>query len=310
MELAKAELGEVVDEVKRVAVYVGIAIGVAIAAGLLLAVGLPLFLGEWIFGSIGWGILHGLLLLLGIGVAAVVLALGVGTAAIGRSVATGAVTGVVVGLALGLNITNRGWGVAGDALLPLSDAGVRPLGAALIVLPIVAAVFLGLLGLIRASREGQAGSAGAAERGVAAVPTALFVGWLAAFVYAYGARIAWPDLAIVGVGVVGFVVTVAVLAVIGGWRPGRGLVGGLSLGTFLGVILAVLTAIGFGGRVGAAIGVAAGLAVWSGMMAVEMMQRGVDGDEIMKRFVPQKTIDMTKETIEWVRARTPLSRRS
>jgi hypothetical protein len=310
VELGKAEVGEVVDEVKRVAVYAGIAIAVAIAAGLLLAVGLPLFLGEWIFGSIGWGILHGLLLLLGIGVTAVVLALGVGTAAVGRSVATAAVTGVVVGLALGLNLTNRGWGLAGDALLPLSDEGARPLAAALIVLPIVAAAFLGLLGLIRASREGEAGSVGVPARGVAALPTALFVGWLAAFVYAYSARVAWPDLSLIVVGVIGFIATLVVLAVIGGWRPGRGLVSGLSLGTVLGLILAVLTAIAFGGRVGAAIGVATGLAVWSGMMAVEIMQRGVDGEELKKRFVPQKTIDMTKETIEWVRARTPLSRRS
>lgn len=282
----------------------------AIAAGLLLAVGLPLFLGEWIFGSIGWGLLDGLLLLLGIGVAAVVLALGVGSAALGRSLATGAITGVVVGLALGLNITNRAWGLAGDSLLPLSDAGVRPLGAALIVLPSVAAVLLGLLGLIRAARDGGSGSAGAAERGVAAVPAALFIGWLAAFVYAYAGRIDWPDLGIFGVGLAGFVIAVVALAIVGGWRPGRGLVSGLSLGAFLGVILAVLTAIGFGGRVGAAIGFAAGLATWSGMMAVEMMQRGVDGEELMKRFVPQKTIDITKETIEWVRARTPLSRRS
>jgi hypothetical protein len=239
-----------------------------------------------------------------------VLALGVGTAAVGRSLATGAVTGVVVGLALGLNITNRGWGLAGDALLPLSDAGARPLGAALILLPSVAAVFLGLLGLIRASRDGGSGSGGVAERAVAAVPAAVFIGWLAAFIYAYTARIAWPDLGIFVVGLGGFVVAVAVLAIVGGWRPGRGLVGGLSLGAFLGVILAVLTAIGFGGRVGAAIGFAVGLATWSGMMAVEIMQRGVDGEEIMKRFVPQKTIDITKETIEWVRARTPLSRRS
>jgi hypothetical protein len=250
------------------------------------------------------------LLLFGIGVAAVVLALGVGTAALGRSLATGAVTGVVVGLALGLNITNRAWGLTGDSLLPLSDAGVRPLGAALLVLPSVAGVFLGLLGLIRASRDSGSGSAGAAERGVAAVPAALFIGWLAAFVYAYTARIAWPDLGLFGVGLAGFVVAIVGLAIVGGWRPGRGLVSGLSLGAFLGVILAVLTAISFSGRVGAAIGFAAGLATWSGMMAVEMMQRGVDGEEIMKRFVPQKTIDITKETIEWVRARTPLSRRS
>ena len=269
-----------------------------------------MFLGEWIFGSIGWGLLDGLLLLLGIAVAAVVLALGVGSAALGRSLATGAVTGVVVGLALGLNITNRAWGVAGDSLLPLSDPGVRPLGAALLVLPSVAGIFLALLGLLRASRDRVAGSVGAAERGVAAVPAALFVGWLAAFVYVYTGRIAWPDLGTFFVGLGGFIVAVAVLAIVGGWRPGRGLVGGLSLGAFIGVILAVLTAIGFGGRVGAAIGFAAGLATWSGMMAVEIMQRGVDGEELMKRFVPQKTIDITKETIEWVRARTPLSRRS
>ena len=272
--------------------------------------GLPLVLGEWIFGSIGWGLLHGLLLLLGIAVAAVVLALGVGTAAIGRSVATGAVTGVAVGLLLGLNITNRGWGIVGDAILPLADVDVRPLGAALIALPIVAGVFLGLLGLISASRDGGSGSPGVPGRVVAAVPAAIFIGWLAAFVYAYSARIAWPDLGIVAVGLIAFVVTLAVSAVIGGWAPGRGLVGGLSLGAVLGTILAVITAIAFGGRVGAAMGLAAGLAAWSGMMAVEMMRRGVDGEELMNRFVPQKTIDMTKETIEWVRARTPLSRRS
>lgn len=298
------------DEVKKIAVYVGLAIGVAIAAGLLLAVGLPLFLGEWIFGSIGWGILHGLLLLLGIGVAAVVLALGLSAAALGRSLATGAITGVIVGLALGLNITNRGWGLAGDQLLPLSDPGARPLAAALVTLPLVAGVLTGLLNLVRALRGSESGSVGVGERVAAAFPVAIFAGWLSAFVYAYSARIAWPDLTLVGVGVAGFAIALVVLAVVGGWRPGFALVTGLSLGTVLGLVFAALTAIGFGGRVGAAIGVVAGLAVWNGMMGVEMVRRGVDGEEFMKRFTPQKTIDITKETIEWVRARTPLSRRS
>ena len=63
VELAKAEFADIGDEIKRVAVFAGIAIGAAIFAGLLLGVGLPLFFGEWIFGSIGWGILLGLLLL-------------------------------------------------------------------------------------------------------------------------------------------------------------------------------------------------------------------------------------------------------
>ena len=75
-----------------------------------------------------------------IGVAAVVLALGVGTAR--RSAAAsrpGPSPACSSASSLALNMTNRGWGVVGDALLPLSDPGARPLAAALIVLPIVAA---------------------------------------------------------------------------------------------------------------------------------------------------------------------------
>jgi hypothetical protein len=63
VELARAEFEEIGDAAKRASIYVGIAIGTAIFAVLLLGVGLPLFLGEWIFGSIGWGILLGLLIL-------------------------------------------------------------------------------------------------------------------------------------------------------------------------------------------------------------------------------------------------------
>ena len=63
-------------------------------------------------------------------------------------------------------------------------------------------------------------------------------------------------------------------------------------------------------RVGAAIGVTVGLIAWIGMMGAEVARRGVDTEELKKRFIPQKTIDMTKETIEWARARMPLSRKS
>jgi hypothetical protein len=226
----------------------------------------------------------------------------------------GVVAGVVVGVVLGLNLTNRGWGLAGDALLPASDPGVRPLVAALVVLPIVAAVLVGLLSFIQAFRS-DASRAGIRAPGVGgripvALPTALYVGWLAAFAYSYSTRVAWPDLAIVGVGVAALVVSLAILVIIGGWRPGFALITGLAIGTVLGVLVAGLTALGLGRRVGAAIGVTAGLVVWISMMGAEIARRGVDGDELMKRFIPQKTIDMTKETIEWVRARMPLSRRS
>ena len=35
-----------------------------------------------------------------------------------------------------------------------------------------------------------------------------------------------------------------------------------------------------------------------------------DEESMKRRFVPQRTIDMTKETIEWARERMPLSRKS
>ena len=40
------------------------------------------------------------------------------------------------------------------------------------------------------------------------------------------------------------------------------------------------------------------------------MRTGVDGEAIMKKFTPEETIGLTKETIEWVRARTPLAPKS
>jgi hypothetical protein len=313
VELAKAEVGEILGEVKRVAALVGIAIAAGIAAGLLLAVGLPLFLGEWIFGSIGWGILHGLLLLIAVAVAAIVSALGVGSSAIGRAFVVGLISGVAAGIVLGLNLTNRGWGLAGDTLLPLSDPGSRPLATALVVLPIVAAVLSGLLALVNELRTDAAIASrppAAGGRLAVALPTALYVGWLSAFVYSYSSRVAWPDLAVAGVGLAGLVVALLVLIVLGGWRPGFALISGLAIGIVLGVILAGLTALGLGRRVGAAIGVTIGLTVWTSMMVAEIARRGVDGEELMKRFIPQKTIDITKETIEWVRARMPLSRKS
>jgi hypothetical protein len=314
VELAKAEFGDILDEVKKVSVLAGIAIATGISAGLLLAVGLPLFLGEWIFGSIGWGILHGLLLLTGIGIAAAVTALGIGGSAVSRALLIGVATAALIGVVLGLNLTNRAWGGVGDALLPLADAGARPLAAAVVVLPVVAAILIGLLMLVLAFGD-DAGTSGTSTPGVGvrvpvALPTALYVGWLTAFAYSYSSRVSWPDLSIVAVGVVGAIVALAVLVVVATWRPGMRLITGLAIGTVTGVVLAGLTAVGIGPRVAAAIGVTIGLIAWLSMMGAEVARRGVDTEGLKNRFIPQKTIDITKETIEWVRARTPLSRRS
>lgn len=100
MDLAKAEAGEIMGEVKRVAILAAIAFGALFVVGFLVPIGLLLFLGDWLFGSIGWGVLHGFLFLVAIAVNAVLVALGVSAGRLG--VAFLIAVGVAVGVALGL----------------------------------------------------------------------------------------------------------------------------------------------------------------------------------------------------------------
>ena len=138
----------------------------------------------------------------------------------------------------------------------------------------------------------------------------MYVGWLVAFAYAYGSGVVMPDWRIFAAAAVGLVVAEVVLVVIGMWRPGRDVVTGLSIGAALGVALAFFTAFAFGGRAGVAVGVAVGLIVWPVLMGADAYAGGLDTDALKKRFIPQRTMDTAKETIEWARARMPLSRKS
>jgi hypothetical protein len=285
----------------------GIVIAAGIAAALLLSVGLPLFLGEWIFGSMGWGLLHGLLLLAAIIVAAVLLAVDIPASRVGASFVLGVFVGVIVAIVLGLDLTNRAWGLVGDSALPSAAADIRPLAAALVILPIGGAVVLGLAGLAAGLRRGSGGGSGSSGTGA---PAALFVGWLSAFLYSYSSGVRWFDPVILVVGVAGFVVAFIVLYGLGRSSAGAPLVTGVSVGALLGVVLAVGTAIAFGPRVGAAVGVAVGLGTWIGAMAATIARHPPDMEALKNKFTPQKTIDMTKETIEWARARMPLKRGS
>jgi hypothetical protein len=237
VDLAKAEVGEIVDEVKRMVALIGVAIGVIVLAGLLFALGLLLFLGEWLFGSIGWGVLLGTLLLVDIAVIAVLLALDVKGARLGSSLLIALVVGVVVGVVLGLDLTHRGWTALGDLIASYYDASTRTVLLAIGASAGVAAV-LGLLARMR----GGVGSA----------------------------------------------------------------IGGLVLGGIVGALLGGLTVISLPATIGAAIGVLVGLITWPILAASDLMRTGVDGEAIMKKFTPDETIGLTKETIEWVRARMPL----
>ena len=242
VEFARAEFADILDEIKRVAVLVGLAFGAVVAVSLLLPIGLSLFVGETLFGSLGWGVLHGTLLLLGVALAAVLVALGVGGGRIGVDFLIAALVGLAVALALGLNLTNRLWTAVGDSYAPNIIPDVRPLAVA----AVVSAVVVGLLGLIAGARGG--GLVGA------------FVGALA--------------------------------------------------GAIFGALVGMLSSIALGPRVGAAIGVTVALIIWPIAMSIATARRGVDTAALKNRFWPDETIETTKETIEWVRARTPLGPRS
>jgi hypothetical protein len=241
VDLAKAEFSEIGDEIKGVAMLGGIAFGLLVLVGFLLPIGLTLFVGEWVFGSIGWGLLHGTEFFVALALACVYVAIGLGAGSIARDFLIGAVVAIVVGLLLGLDLTNQAWTRLGESLAVPVEPGIRPL---------------------------VVGAAG---------------------------------LAIVG-GIIGLV---------GGVRGGIGAaIGGLLGGAILGAIAGAISAIALGPRVGAAIGVAIGLAVWMALDGVAMMRRGFDTDALKARFWPDETIQTTKETIEWVRERTPLGPRS
>jgi hypothetical protein len=115
MRLLQAHIGLLKAELavagRELGVIVGLgaaAVGLAILVAILLYVGTFLFMGEWLFGSMGWGIIHGTLGGVAlIGFVAVDLAGGSKT-----SYAWGLFWGVVVGFALAVvmsfNLANDG----------------------------------------------------------------------------------------------------------------------------------------------------------------------------------------------------------
>jgi hypothetical protein len=140
IDLAKAEASAIAGQVGRVAALGALALVLVIFAVFLLVIGISLAIGEWVFGSMGWGVIHGVLLFLSVAMAAVLLAIAVSGVRIVRSLATAIVIGILIGVALALDLPNQLYARIGEALDLAVDPGIRPL--------VVGVLLWSLIGLI------------------------------------------------------------------------------------------------------------------------------------------------------------------
>jgi MFS family permease len=243
LELARAELSEIVDEVKHVAMLLGIAVALAIFAAVLMSVGSSLFIGEWLFGSMGWGILHFTELCLAAALVAVLIALDVPAGHLARGLLVAAIVGVLVGVAAGFFVFNRLWEAIGVAVVPNLVPDTRPLVVGTAVGAGLGAV-VGLLG-------------GTETRGRS----------------------------------IGGIIGSAIAAIV--------------FGAIAGAALGAVSAITFSWPVAVALGIAVMLGTWMALSGLEAARGGLDMEAWGRKFYPTQTIESAKETIEWVRERTP-----
>ena len=170
-------------------------------AGMLVPIGLTLFLGEWVFGSMGWGILHGTEVSVAGALVLVVVALGIDAGVVVGSLVVGTVVGVLVAVVLALNLTNRGWTWVGDQVAGNVAAENRPLVVGVVVL----AVVFGALGLLL----------GLASRSVANVIRGLVIGVLLGAGVGHLFGLSWRTACFLGGALTAIALSVQVAAAIG-----------------------------------------------------------------------------------------------
>jgi uncharacterized membrane protein YqjE len=236
VNLARAELEEIKDEVARASGLVLVAIIAVIFAIFLVVLASFLFFGDLVYGSMGWGILLGTELLLAVAITAILIALRI--PGLGRQVAIALLPGLAVALVLGLNLPNHLFAWIGETLnLPI-DAAYRPLAVGVVLVGLISGIATGIL-------VGRGG------------------------------------------------------------RPVSDAAGGFVAGLALGGLLGAFLSITFGWQPAAGLGTAVFLAAWPILMGLQVQRQGIDTAELAARFYPKTTIETTKESIEWAKARMP-----
>src|SRR5438128_738854 len=191
LDLFKAEIGEILDQIKLISAQAGCAIAIALFTGTLLYVGGFLFLGEWLFGSIGWGLAHGVLF----GVALIAI-LGLAIVGATRRAALGSLlvaTLITIGIAW-LCGSNVAYDAANNAAQQLAFPLNSTVAVALLGGAVVGAI---LFALLLARVAGRAGFIGGLVLGLV---VGAIVGWIVA-----AAPWTWPPA-------VGFAITIGLIA--------------------------------------------------------------------------------------------------
>ena len=155
IDLAKAETSAIGTEIGRVAALGGLAFLLVVFAVFLLVIGISLGLGEWLLGSMGWGVIDGVLAFLAVAMAAVLFALGISGRRIGLAFLGGVLVGILIGVVLGLGFLNQLYAAIGDAVAIAVDPGIRPL-----VVGMLLGGFVGLIGGIVAAVSMSASGGG------------------------------------------------------------------------------------------------------------------------------------------------------
>lgn len=149
--LARAELGAIAEDATQVGLALGLVAACLVFVALLVPVGLTLFVGEWLFGSLGWGVLLGTEFALALAVVLVLDALEIPRSTLARRLGSALVLGLVVAVLLGLAATNYAWAAVGEVILPGVTRSDRPLATA----ALVGVVGGGLLGLLVAAARAR-----------------------------------------------------------------------------------------------------------------------------------------------------------
>ena len=186
LALLRAELTEIAAQLRIIAAYAAVVLVLGIVLANLVVIGGALFLGETLFGSLGWGVLHGTLLLVGTITALALALVGAPARVTAGSLTLAIVVGAALAVILGSNVTSA---LIRRAVVAMPT--LDPARAPLVVALLGGALVLGLIGLLAGARS--AGGRGALAGLVVGAVLGLLVGAL------LGARIEWHVAAAIGV---------------------------------------------------------------------------------------------------------------